>query len=153
LDRASPPRSRFWPLILLAVVVLYFLYNCSGIVFPMWNPGDDLKSVLSRDLRLQLPASARVPHGAREAQLDDTRYFVIEMTTADAAAFIPKVEAMAGEASDHNVQLLTKRCPDWWQPKVLPNVKVLDVHRDVAEYLWFYSDASPGTIYVLRASY
>lgn len=144
----GPRRRRsLWPLVPVALVGLFLLFQCSGLHFPMWDPGSNLSARLSKDLGLTLPASAKVTRGVREAQRDPAEYYVIEMPAGDAAAFIAKLRPVAEVPLTPNPAQATYRIPDWWTPGKLPNMKALECSREQAVYRWFYSDSN-GTIYL-----
>lgn len=149
------PRPKSWlpwlPLLSLAAVGLFFLLNCSGLHFPIWNPKGRLNDRLTKDAGLLLPVEAKVTHGIREAYRDPSEYYVIEMSVADAAAFMAEVRVVGQEltGTQADPKAGTISIPEWWTPQVLPGVRALEFHRNGAFYRWFYSDTS-GAVYLAR---
>ena len=144
----SPPRgSRRVALLPLGLVLLLgagFVSCCSGLLLPMWNPQRSLERRLSADLKLTLPAGARVTHGERVATMDPGEYYRLELPPGEVPALISR---MFGEQHPNPRQPWLERAPEWWKPQELPDLKRFDVHLFGRGYEWFYSESS-GTVYV-----
>lgn len=124
------------------LLFVYFLFCCSGLNFPILFPRPDLQSLLRGDYRVQLPASAVVERGNRQAYWDPAKYFSIRMAPADVAPFIAKLRANRG-AEDHDISQLYSILtpPKWWKPKALSSPRWLETTAKNGTGYWiFYSD-------------
>src|SRR5688500_9947193 len=122
-------RSRYLvPLTALVLVFGYFVWNCSGLNFPIWDPQGRLESHLVKDLNIRLPSSAKVMHSSRLAYSDPVEYYAVEMAVSDVVPFLANVRSAAHRAQDDDDRVrLGLPTPDWWKPGDIPQVQRLDV--------------------------
>ena len=150
---ADAPRRRrrgsWLPLVLVAAAALFFLFRCSGLHFPMWDPAGHLRGRLATDFGVPLPPTARVTRAAWEAYIDPSEFYVIEMPAADAAAFVAALRPVTEVPPTADPAAATVRIPAWWTPQSLPGMRALQAWRGQALYRWFYADGS-GTVYLVR---
>src|SRR5947208_1683535 len=66
----------------------YVLLNCSGFTFPLLRPTADLRGVVDDEYGVELPASAVVNHGSRQASMRTIRFYDVQMNPAEVQPFV-----------------------------------------------------------------
>lgn len=150
--RSRPRKPSRAAIVCLAGAAIFFLFECSGLHFPIWNAKGRLDKHLTADLGLSLPPGSKVTHAISIAYRDPGECYALEIPQAAVAPFMAAVRAAGTDSQDLDPAYpwhFWYRVPSWWKPQSLPQPERLNTyHNDkFGGYEWFYSPTS-STVYV-----
>jgi hypothetical protein len=156
------PRTTWIVLALVAALILFFILDCSGILFPVMNPSGSFRHGFEKDFGIKAPTALNFTHAPRVATRDPAYFYEATIAPSDIPSVLLTLTTASkscgytlSDGRDEKRFSLGGPEPDWYTPDKYPDIQKLlialpngSASAPSASAYWFFFSHSANKCWV-----